>query len=58
MTDDGSGGSAYAGPRVRVRRGRRAKFPTRYLVSIDEVTSMRLGVTEVGGLPITRTSAS
>lgn len=36
MTDDGSGGSAYAGPRVRVRRGRRAKFPTRYLVSIDE----------------------
>lgn len=41
MTDDGSGGSAYAGPRVRVRRGRRAKFPTRYLVSIGEARSNR-----------------
>ena len=25
--EEGSGGSVYAGPRVRVRRGRRAKLP-------------------------------
>lgn len=44
MTDDGSGGSAYAGPRVRVRKGRRAKLPTFCLLA-----STIRGVTESEG---------